>query len=159
MAKGDLYSGSMAPFRARPFNCEAHLGTKERCPRCGQFHSRPGYCQALDPQKSAIDAAGPAWIKKRAAELRAFYANIDSVSDDESETLTPKNETLIPETETLIPSETLKTETLIPNDDLSVSLVPINYCEVCGEGFEAKRKTAKYCSAACRLKAHRIEGG
>lgn len=33
----------------RPMNCGAELGTKVRCPHCGQFHLRPGYCQALDP--------------------------------------------------------------------------------------------------------------
>ena len=29
------------------------------------------------------------------------------------------------------------------------------HCEYCGEEFEAKRKTAKYCSDACKLKANR----
>ena len=33
----------------RPANSDVELGTKERCPYCGQFHLRPGYCQALEP--------------------------------------------------------------------------------------------------------------
>lgn len=28
-------------------------------------------------------------------------------------------------------------------------------CETCGESFEAKRKTAKFCSDRCRMRAHR----
>lgn len=28
-------------------------------------------------------------------------------------------------------------------------------CEVCGETFEAKRKTARFCSDRCRMRAHR----
>lgn len=31
----------------RPSNCDPALGVKEPCPHCGQFHLRPGYCQAL----------------------------------------------------------------------------------------------------------------
>ena len=139
MAKGDLYTGRMRGFQIRPLNCDKALGTKEPCPHCAQFHLRPGYCQACDAQKTAIDAEKDAWIKNRAEELRAFYANIDN--DDE--TLSEEDETLTPKSETL-------------SED-SVSIVPLNYCEVCGEAFEPKRKTAKYCGAACRLKAHRQE--
>jgi hypothetical protein len=35
-------------------------------------------------------------------------------------------------------------------DELSVTR-----CEVCGTAFEVSRKTARYCSAACRQKAYR----
>ncbi|MFJ4735277.1 hypothetical protein ACIP6V_23890 [Streptomyces sp. NPDC088770] len=28
-------------------------------------------------------------------------------------------------------------------------------CEACGESFEAKRKTARFCSDRCRMRAHR----
>lgn len=31
----------------RDLNCDPKLGTKDRCPNCGQFHLRPGYCQAV----------------------------------------------------------------------------------------------------------------
>ena len=31
----------------------------------------------------------------------------------------------------------------------------IKPCEECGRPFEAKRKTARFCSSNCRLKAHR----
>ena len=33
-------------------NCDPDIavhGVTARCPRCGQWHLRPGYCQALDP--------------------------------------------------------------------------------------------------------------
>lgn len=29
-------------------------------------------------------------------------------------------------------------------------------CQVCGRRFAARRKTAKYCSGACKMKAHRL---
>lgn len=32
----------------RPLNCTTNIGEKERCPHCGQFHLRLGYCQAFD---------------------------------------------------------------------------------------------------------------
>lgn len=51
-----------------------------------------------------------------------------------------------PKVETLRPSET-DNETLV--EKLSVS------CAGCGEDFQPKRSTAKFCSSACRLKAHR----
>ena len=136
MSKGSDYTGSIRGNTNRPFNCGTSLGTKERCPRCGQFHLRPGYCQALDPQKSAIDAGKDAWIKKRAAELRAFYARIDSISDDD--------ETFHSDHETFHDAETFHDET----DNL-------RSCDECGEGFETARKDSRYCSSACRLKAHR----
>lgn len=31
-------------------------------------------------------------------------------------------------------------------------------CEVCGEMFEAKRRTARFCSSGCRVRAHRAGG-
>lgn len=31
-------------------------------------------------------------------------------------------------------------------------------CETCGEGFEARRRTAKYCSGKCRVQAQRGGG-
>lgn len=33
----------------RAANCDVDVGTKDRCAWCGQFHLRPGYCQALEP--------------------------------------------------------------------------------------------------------------
>ena len=31
-------------------------------------------------------------------------------------------------------------------------------CRACGAGFEAQRSTARYCSAACRMRVHRAGG-
>jgi len=31
-------------------NCDIKLGIKEKCPNCGLFHLRPGYCWKLDPR-------------------------------------------------------------------------------------------------------------
>ena len=132
--KGDLYTGRMRGFQIRPLNCDK--GTKERCPNCNQFHLRPGYCQALDPQKTAIDAGKDAWIKRRAAELRAFYANIDN------EELVPDNIS-VPDNLESVPD--------------SIEYVPVNYCTECGEGFEAKRKDARFCSERCRKRNQRAK--
>jgi hypothetical protein len=44
------YQGEMRScWRTRPCNCDADVGTNDRCPQCHQYHLRPGYCQALDP--------------------------------------------------------------------------------------------------------------
>lgn len=32
-------------------------------------------------------------------------------------------------------------------------------CAACGNGFAAKRSTAKYCSTTCRSRGHRAQGG
>jgi hypothetical protein len=37
----------LAPYRMLPPNCPLIWGTTEKCHKCGQFHLRPGYCQAL----------------------------------------------------------------------------------------------------------------
>lgn len=39
-------------------NCPPDWGTKEKCPKCRQFHLRPGYCQALNPEASAVIGSG-----------------------------------------------------------------------------------------------------
>ncbi len=33
----------------RELNCDPKLGIMEKCPECGLFHLRPGYCWKLDP--------------------------------------------------------------------------------------------------------------
>ena len=108
-----------AAWKPRHFNCDKLLGTKEKCPHCGMFHLRPGYCSALDeiPQET-VDRT-----------KRLVYAKYGL-----------RNETLSVVDETLSENETL-TETL--------------KCEVCGNEFQPKRRTARYCSSACRLKSHR----
>ena len=52
------------------------------------------------------------------------------------------------ESETLIEKPRISAEVSV-SPGVSVS------CEVCGRRFEGVRKTARYCSAACRLRAHR----
>jgi hypothetical protein len=39
-------------------NCPKDWGTTTRCHKCGQFHLRPGYCQALNPAASEAIASG-----------------------------------------------------------------------------------------------------
>ena len=52
------YQGEMhTVWRMRPCNCGPQLGVENRCPHCGQFHLRPGYCQALDPINRTVDKA------------------------------------------------------------------------------------------------------
>lgn len=36
--------------------------------------------------------------------------------------------------------------------------MPAVVCAVCGEGFEARRRTAKYCGDRCRQQSHRSPG-
>lgn len=106
-------------------------GQNGRCPDCGQFHLIEGYCQALDPRN--------AWHRDEAMQsLARRHGARGSALEDE----TPVE----PET----PDETI-TETLSDDETL-------NECDVCGVSFQPKRASARYCSSACRLKAHRRKG-
>lgn len=102
----------------RPENCDPSIGdpsakAPEKCPYCGQFHLRLGYCQALDP----INAAQyPQWHQKGL-----------SVAKD---------------------------ETLSQNETLTETLRACAFDE-CGKMFKPLRSTARFCSPACRLRAHR----
>lgn len=109
-----------------PPNCAPELGRigGERCPHCGQWHLREGYCQALD--------------KRRAAPRTFLYA------DSRTETAKP---------------ELVAVETLSTLDETDTAIETAIRCVVCGDPFQARRADARYCSAACRLKAHRNSAG
>ncbi len=51
-------------LRGRPSNCSPELGRRGekevRCPYCGFFHLREGYCQALDPRNPNYSATAAA---------------------------------------------------------------------------------------------------
>ena len=104
---------------ALPANCAPSLGRPggERCPHCGYWHLREGYCQALN-----------------AKPLVALV-----------ETLSRPDETL---TETLSPPE-------MADETLNEASETLTACAECGKRFTSARATARYCSSACRLKAHR----
>jgi predicted RNA-binding Zn-ribbon protein involved in translation (DUF1610 family) len=124
-------------------NCDPKLGTTERCPHCGLFHLRPGYCQALNPKASEAIRSGRALTLEEARELArgpepALVA----------ETVAAPIETL---TETLSGSETVD-ETLSGSETVDETL---SACVKCGKRFKPARASAQFCSPACRLKAHR----
>jgi hypothetical protein len=122
----------------RPLNC----GTGEteggrRCPRCKQFHLRPGYCQALDPIN--------------ADQYPEFHA-----------TVSPKNAVSPPAGDrgkSVTSSNNNELENRVPDNPGDVTdNVPDRECAVCGVTFIPRRSDAKYCSPGCRKKASRQAG-
>lgn len=143
----DTFSGLSPP------NC---LPMGLRCSACGQVHLRDGYCQALDsdnPWRSGV--LGRKWLSWREDMIRRNQELDPKVYESpvplDGETLS-EPETL---TETLSPVEALKSETLSEDVKLSVSDGNGVLCVECGASFVPKRATARFCSDACRLKAHR----
>lgn len=136
----------------RPLNCRSELGKLggARCPHCGLWHLRAGYCWALDPdtpenpvlrrlqEKYATDIPGAADVTLRTGET------------DESVTL--RQDVTLREAESV---------TLSPDVTVNVTLreegVTLTNCATCGKPMEVKRMTKgpRYCSGACRIKAHR----
>ena len=57
---------------AARINCPPDWGTGGvRCHKCGQFHLRPGYCQALNPEASEAIASGRKISLEEAKRLAA----------------------------------------------------------------------------------------
>ena len=63
-------------YRASPFNCDKLLGSGDKCPNCGQFHLRPGYCQALDPRNAAQYG-----VSTQPRSVDTFTENVDTSVD------------------------------------------------------------------------------
>lgn len=138
----------------RPLNCADENDEGKLCPRCKQYHLRPGYCQALDPINAAkYPQFHPVQRDKVPSRHRADTDTLRGKNvagqQKQPETETDKrfNETDNSRSET----DNLKSETDNPgHDELSVSI-----CNGCGHPFQPKRTDSKYCSPACRLTAHR----
>ena len=119
--------------RFAPLNCDddagyyAHAKQRERCPRCGLYHLRLGYCSALDTAERRY--LGRNGLVNRAGEP------IDDVPDN-----VPLSDNPVPVTSENVPLRTI---------------VPLSRCETCGADFEAKRSTARFCSDACRKRSQR----
>lgn len=117
-------------------NCDEVLGRVggDRCPYCGQWHLREGYCQALGPKSG--------WHNDPAARRLAKKHGVGppkSVS----------NETVL-ETETV--NETEESVSSVSNETDGDT----RSCVECGgELPSTARPSARYCSSACRLRAHR----
>lgn len=131
----------------RPLNCAAENDEGKLCPRCKQYHLRPGYCQALDPANAAkypqfhLETDRKVPSRHRADTVTLRGKNVaGQQKQPETETDKRFNETDNPRSETDNPG----------HDELSVSI-----CTVCGHPFQPKRTDSKYCSPACRLTAHR----
>ncbi len=118
----------------RPTNCDPKQWTNRdkhpRCPECGLWHLRAGYCAALDPKSGWADLPKP-WLK----DVPPSPISVPLTSPDVP--LSPKS---VPLTSSDVPVR---------------EIVPLSYCAVCGDAFEAKRTTARYCSDKCRVKAQR----
>ena len=115
--------------KARPLNCAPEIGDKVRCPRCKQFHLRPGYCQALDPINA--DKYPEVWAET-AQPVIGGNAQNHGVETDVTDNLQPEVENA--------------TDNQANTD---------NFCDVCGKSFLAKRRDARFCSAACRKQRSR----
>jgi len=115
--------------RLRPSNCAPGLGQEDWCPHCGLKHLRAGYCVALDPE--SIWHTDPEF--QRLARLRGATGPVARLAPPVS----------------------------VASDEVSVadSVTGTLRCEGCGESFEPVRRTAKYCSDACRKKVHRNKEG
>jgi hypothetical protein len=122
-------------------NCDPRIGVFDakakdegRCPGCGQFHLRPGYCQALNPKASEAIASGRALTVEEARELARG----------------PEPELVTVEAGSVTPTVTAPppTVTTVTHEGATVTRV----CEACGTAVEGK---ARYCSGACRMKAAR----
>ncbi len=100
-----------------------------RCPRCGLYHLRAGYCQALDSDST--------WHTDRLGKA-------ELVPD---KSVVPLSESDVPLSPVPVP--------LTSSDVPLREIVPLSQCEICGADFEAKRSTARYCSDSCRVKAQR----
>lgn len=161
---------------ARPVNCDLSLGVApKRCPHCGQFHLRPGYCQALDelnadryPKFHSSEAIKKAKIEREKRDLQERNVR-DRVRDKSGvETLnTPIDNN--PST-----YHDLKKGDVRDNDAQSEEIIPdgvgpvegghvrdniadnaYGVCEDCHKTFHKSRSDARYCSDACRKRAKR----
>ena len=72
-------------------NCPPDWGMKEKCPKCGYFHLRPGYCQALNPEASAAIASGRPISMKEARRLASLplAVSVDTKAVDKADVDTP----------------------------------------------------------------------
>lgn len=122
---------------ARQLNCEAELGTVSRCPYCGQFHLRPGYCQALDTIN-----AGKEW------KLRDKYYPEVAGRDPTSYTATVTKAGLVVTDNSEVGLRPVDEEHVTDNGHVAI-------CQECGKEFPSKRSDAKFCSATCRKFASR----
>ena len=101
----------------------------------------PGLWPPLIETGIAVGALGAALAKELLEDSReAMRAAVTAYAARNAK---PTDETL---TQPISPHPSVSSAASV---SLSVS------CEVCGKWFEPARPTARYCSAACRLKAHR----
>ena len=132
----------------RPLNCGA--GETEggrRCQRCKQFHLRPGYCQALDPVNAAQYPEFHGANAKRNAEKHGVETATDiSVASE------------INELDEIATDTGAEYDTPSPDATDNATDSSGLACETCGATFKSRRADARYCSAACRSKAHRKGG-
>jgi hypothetical protein len=167
----------MRTYKPRPINCVSVLGDKDRCPYCGQFHLRLGYCQALD----SINAGQypGIWDGSIVVNLEhclsgseylvrfGHRANTADLAESQPVAGISRENPGLPQP---VDSRSdnfahhLLTDsagTDVDGTDCATfahhlftdSMVT---CEVCGVSFEPPRKGAKYCSPACRTKASRV---
>jgi hypothetical protein len=120
----------------RPLNCGAgETESGRRCPRCKQFHLRPGYCQALDPINAAQYPEFHVTDKPKMPKRHRAETDGVSVTSNESNDLDV--------------GVTLTEDDVTPIEDRE--------CDFCGTPYRPKRSTSRYCSPGCRKKASRQE--
>ena len=120
-------------------NCSREIGIKEKCPECGQFHLRPGYCRALNPHATDVIKRISEGEKVGVAEIKRAAGRVGVVPDNSAD----------------VPDNVPDNRSVPDNLELSGTSVPDKICEECGSKFQSRRSDAKYCGGACRKKAQR----
>lgn len=153
---------TIAPTQITRFNnCDSDIGVGSRCPNCGLFHLRPGYCQALDPVSPGFRGSKEIQVAARAKLLAEFETVHGPI-------VTPRRTQPVTQLVTQLSLATqlppVSVTQLAPPAQSVTQLGPsvtqlARRCEQCGNDFEASafRPDARYCSAACRMKAHRAK--
>lgn len=129
----------------RADNCPSDLGIKEPCPHCDLMHVRPGYCQALDPVSPGFRGSPADRVAARTELRRSRDRNYGPMPH------APRPKKAKPQ---LVTDVTDKAAPVTDNPALVTDNATLT-CEQCGEAFQSRRTDARFCSAACRVKAHR----
>lgn len=119
---------------SRP-NRDPTLGVpgKDRCPYCGQWHLTPGYCWALDSKSTAHQNPAMKRLQEKYATKDVSELAVTVITD-------------------------MVTDVTAKSQAVTDTKTGARLCVVCGEPMpETARADARFCSAACRQRAHRTK--
>ena len=134
-------------WKASRVNCDPEIGlvgSEDRCPNCRQWHLRPGYCQALDPNYRGAKPAvtdNPGWAESTGGDTR--FRHSAPPDDGPVTAIPPAADTAVTATEPVTDNSGAVTGSVV-----SASGV----CVECGVGIVSARSDARFCSARCRVR-------